>query len=135
MHRWLLVPVATLAMAMAACSPEQRAMKKLAGDYRWELTGDGWQVSRTLTLRADGTASMLVESNLGGRPSSGSMSGTYAVNELTLTTRLKDEGPLKYTISGDTLFPQLAQREAMMSQMLGRRASDNLGEQAMVRVR
>lgn len=125
----------TLAAASAACSPEQRAMKQLAGNYRWELAGDGWQVSRLLTLRADGTASMLVQSDVGGRPVSGTSTGTYTVHELTLTTRLKDEGVLKYTISGDTLFPQLAQREAMMSQMLGRRASDNLGEQAMVRVR
>jgi phage tail sheath gpL-like len=125
----------TLIAMTAACSPEQRAMKRLAGNYRWQLAGDGWQVSRTLTLRADGTATMSTESDIGGRPVSGSDAGTYAVHELTLTTRMTDQGVLKYTISGDTLFPQLAQREAMMSQMLGRRASDNLGEQAMVRVR
>jgi hypothetical protein len=132
MPRWLAQAAAAL-LLVACTSDEMKGRRQVAGEYRWELAGDGWTASRTLTLRMDGTATLATALD-GVNPSGGSVTGTYAVLDGTLTTRFA-EATQAYTVSGDTLFPRLAQRQAQFERITGMKAGDNLGEQALVRVR
>ena len=127
----LLVPLGLAALVSCAVE-EPKPDPKYAGTYEYEMTGPELTMTKTLTLRQDGTATMSAEGKMGEAPISGTLTGTYMVNGATLTARFRgpDGGPYQFRIAGDTLFGQATPTEIAM----GNTAGITTTEQPLVRV-
>lgn len=121
-------------LALVACASEEKARKKVAGSYAWTAVREKFTSTNTLTLREDGTATMVVSAEAGGDPWVRSKHGSFEVGDLTITTHFSGERDLTYTIYGDTLFPQFARRTGK-GQSVIHMALDDSTEQPMVKVR
>jgi hypothetical protein len=104
-------------LAFAACGGEQA---KLVGTYSWEELeqagpGGNWIHQRaTLTLREDNRWTMLREATMAGTPLvTAPDSGSYSVDGVTLVMRSPDSGVWRYTVSGDTLWSNMAAQVAL----------------------
>ena len=129
---------ALFVILVAACSgetAERRSMKQLAGTYSFEDSLAGAVLTRTMTLNAEGKATMTQELAMRGQePRTNTVSGTYTAREGFITTRF-DNVPLTWTILGDTLFPQLGPRDRQIEAMTGHKGGTNMGDERLVRVR
>jgi hypothetical protein len=122
----------------AACggeTAERRSMRQMAGTYSFEDTLAGALLTRTMTLSAEGKATMTQELTLRGQePRTSTQTGTYTAREGLITTRFENV-PLTWTILGDTLFPQLGARDRQIEAMTGHQGGTNMGDERLVRVR
>ena len=100
-----MVKIAVGVLATSCTTAEQKARNALAGNYRYEVTGQGYMVTKSLTLRTDGTATMSVNGDVGGTPMAGTLTGIFDVDGSTLKARFKDEGTFAFQIKGDSLLP------------------------------
>lgn len=126
--------MALTVLSFTACESEAAARRRVAGSYAWTAVREKFTSTNTLTLREDGTATMVVSAEAGGAPWVRSVHGTFQVGELTVTTHFLGEPRLTYTIYGDTLFPQFARRKGIAPSTVNMAIEDS-SEQPMVRVR
>lgn len=130
------IGVAVCVLPLASCkSAEQKAMEKVAGAYRYEVSDANFSISKTLTLRADGTATLAVASEMGGTPTNGTLNGAWTIDGTNITARFPGEegGVFRYRMAGDTLFTRLTPQERMIASTNG--MNPDSVDQPLVRAR
>ena len=131
-------------LALAACGPseQEKRLRALAGTYvhdtefRSPADAGGMRVHerQALTLKADGTWTMVRTVEVNGQPQGGGTdSGRFGVSGSTLNVHSEESGMLQYTASGDTLWARNARMVAMTKAVTG--MSVNAEDSFLVRER
>jgi hypothetical protein len=146
MHRRSAAPVARLlppllalvSLVALACATEvEKKMQAMAGSYVHEMTGGPndpagvFTARREITLREGGRFVMTSMLNIPGQVDASNVdSGSYRVQGVTVSLHSEVERgmPMKFTLSGDTLFSANA---AMAKAVAG----VEIAEEAYVRAR
>jgi hypothetical protein len=133
-----------LILLLAGCGPseQEKRLKALAGTYvhdtefRSPADAGGMRVHerQALTLKADGTWTMVRTVEVNGQPQGGGTdSGRFGVSGSTLNVHSEESGMLQYTASGDTLWARNARMVAMTKAVTG--MSVNAEDSFLVRER